>query len=102
MAVYTDREFVEEILVKGLGVRHVAVGFDVTFGKDRTGDPAAMTRYGEEFGFSVSVTAEVDSAPGQKISSTAIRQLLHDGEPAKAAALLLWDLFLAPRKRAGD
>jgi riboflavin kinase/FMN adenylyltransferase len=47
-----------------------------------------MRRYGEEFGFSVSVTAEVDSAPGQKISSTAIRQLLHDGEPAKAAALL--------------
>ena len=88
MASLSDRDFVKDILVGGLGVRHVAVGFDVTFGNGRTGTPEGMRRYGEEFGFSVSVTAEVDSAPGQKISSTAIRQLLHDGEPAKAAALL--------------
>jgi riboflavin kinase/FMN adenylyltransferase len=88
MAVYTDREFVEEILVKGLGVRHVAVGFDVTFGKDRTGDPAAMTRYGEEFGFSVSVAPLVAADGGRKISSSAIRDELREGRPERAARLL--------------
>jgi len=88
MASLSDRAFVEDILVNGLGVRHVAVGFDVTFGNDRTGDPAAMRRYGEEFGFSVSVTAEVDAADGAKISSTAIRQALREGDPVRAARLL--------------
>ena len=39
MAEFSDREFVETVLVQGLGVRHLAVGFDVTFGKGRTGDP---------------------------------------------------------------
>jgi len=88
MANLSDRAFVEEILVKGLGVRHVAVGFDVTFGKDRTGDPAAMARYGEEFGFSVSVADAVTAEDGAKISSTAIRAELRDGRPERAAHLL--------------
>jgi riboflavin kinase/FMN adenylyltransferase len=87
MALLSDRAFVEEILVKGLGVRHVAVGFDVTFGNGRTGDPAAMQRYGEEFGFSVSVAPMVAEG-GHKISSTAIRTALQDGEPEAAARLL--------------
>jgi riboflavin kinase/FMN adenylyltransferase len=88
MAQLSDRAFVEEILVKGLGVRHVAVGFDVTFGKDRSGDPAAMIRYGEEFGFSVSVAEAVVAENGAKISSSAIRAELHAGRPEAAARLL--------------
>jgi riboflavin kinase/FMN adenylyltransferase len=88
MANYSDREFVEEILVHGLGVRHVAVGFDVTFGKDRSGNPQSMARYGEEFGFSVSVAPAVEAGNGMKISSTAIRSELRDGKPEVAAHLL--------------
>jgi len=88
MASLTDREFVRDILVGGLGVRHVAVGFDVTYGNGRTGNPDAMRRCGEEFGFSVSVTEEVDSREGRKISSSAIRALLREGRPDQAAALL--------------
>jgi riboflavin kinase/FMN adenylyltransferase len=87
MANLSDRAFVEEILVKGLGVRHVAVGFDVTFGNDRTGNPDAMRRYGEEYGFSVSV-AEMVAESHHKISSTAIRAALTGGEPEMAARLL--------------
>ena len=88
MASLSDRAFVKDVLVDGLGVRHVAVGFDVTFGNNRTGNPAAMARYGQEFGFGVSITEEVDNADGEKISSTAIRQALKDGEPDMAAQLL--------------
>jgi riboflavin kinase/FMN adenylyltransferase len=87
MANFSDHDFVTDVLVKGLGVRHVAVGFDVTFGKDRTGDPASMRRYGAEFGFSVSV-AEAVTVDGQKLSSTAVRQALRDGHPEAAAAIL--------------
>src|SRR6185312_50848 len=88
MAGLTDREFVEDILVLGLGVRHVAVGFNSTFGKDRTGDPDAMRRYGEEFGFSVSVSAAVTGPDGLKISSTEIRHAIREGDPERAARLL--------------
>jgi riboflavin kinase / FMN adenylyltransferase len=88
MATLSDRAFVEDILVRGLGVRHVAVGFDVTFGKDRSGSPESMKRYAEALGVSVSVTAEVDGPDGAKISSTAIRKALHDGDPVHAARLL--------------
>jgi riboflavin kinase / FMN adenylyltransferase len=83
MAGLSDRDFVKEVLVGGLGVRHVAVGFDVTFGKDRSGGPEAIRRYGEEFGFSVSVTPEVDAEDGLKISS-----LLREGKPGEAARIL--------------
>ena len=87
MANFSDHDFVAEVLVAGLGVRHVAVGFDVTFGKGRTGDPDSMRRYGEEFGFSVSVAERVENAAG-KISSTAVREALREGQPEIAAAIL--------------
>ena len=87
MANFSDRDFARQVLSNGLGVRHVAVGFDITFGKDRTGDPASMRRYGQEFGFSVSV-AEAVAVDGVKMSSTAAREALREGRPAVAALIL--------------
>jgi riboflavin kinase/FMN adenylyltransferase len=74
-------------VVQGLGARHVAVGFDVRFGKGRTGSPELMRRYGEEFGFSVSV-AEAVGEGGEKFSSTAARNALREGRPEHAAEIL--------------
>ena len=87
MANFSDHDFVREVLAKGLGVRHVAVGFDITFGKGRTGDPEAMRRYGAEFGFSVSVAAAVENSNG-KISSTTVRDALRDGYPDLARKIM--------------
>jgi len=84
----TDREFAREVLHEGLGVRHVAVGFDISFGKGRTGSPATMTAYGDEFGFSVSVAQAVADREGDKYSSTAVRDALREGRPEAAAAIL--------------
>jgi riboflavin kinase/FMN adenylyltransferase len=87
MAGLTDADFVLRVLSEGLGVRHVAVGFDVSFGKDRTGSPEAMARYGETLGFTVSVAEAFGDADG-KFSSTAIREALRDGQPEEAARML--------------
>jgi len=87
MANLTDREFAEDVLAKGLGVRHVAVGFDISFGKGRTGSPELMIKYGQELGFSVSV-AEALGDGDEKFSSTGVRQALRDGRPQDAAAIL--------------
>lgn len=87
MANFSDRGFVEHVLHEGLGVRHVAVGFDISFGKGRTGSPEAMKAYGAELGFTVSV-AEAAGEGAEKYSSTAVRAALRAGHPEEAAAIL--------------
>jgi riboflavin kinase / FMN adenylyltransferase len=88
MASFGDREFVEKVLVEGLGVKHVAVGFDISFGRGRTGSPELMKAYGQEYGFTVSVAAPVASSEGEKFSSTSVRDALRDGHPEQAAHIL--------------
>jgi len=88
MAALSDRDFADKVLAQGLGVRHVAVGFDVSFGKGRTGSPETMAAYGAELGFSVSVAEALGDGAGAKFSSTAVRQALREGRPGDAAAIL--------------
>jgi riboflavin kinase/FMN adenylyltransferase len=93
MASFGDREFVEKVLVGGphgggLGVKHVAVGFDISFGRGRTGSAELMKIYGRQDDFSVSVAEPVASRDGEKFSSTAVRDALRDGHPEQAARIL--------------
>ena len=88
MASFNDREFVEKVLVGGLGVKHVAVGFDISFGRGRTGSADLMKAYGAEYGFSVSVAEPVANREGEKFSSTGVRDALRDGHPEAAARIL--------------
>jgi riboflavin kinase/FMN adenylyltransferase len=87
MANLTDEAFAREILNQGLGVRHVSVGFDISFGKGRTGSPESMAAYGQSLGFGVSVAPPVGDA-AEKFSSTAVRQALREGRPQDAAAIM--------------
>jgi riboflavin kinase/FMN adenylyltransferase len=88
MAAMSDETFAHTVLADGLGVRHVAAGFDITFGKDRSGDPASLHRYGEAFGFSVSIADKLGDEAEDKFSSSAVRQQLKDGRPDRAAEIL--------------
>jgi len=92
MASFGDREFVEKVLVEGLGVKHVAVGFDISFGRGRSGSAELMKTYGAEYGFTVSVAEPVADVAagreGEKFSSTGVRDALRDGHPEQAARIL--------------
>ena len=88
MATMTDEAFARLALAEGLGARHVAAGFDITFGKGRTGDPEALRRYGEAGGFSVSITERMGDAAVAKFSSSAVREALKAGLPERAAEIL--------------
>ncbi|HEX2561754.1 bifunctional riboflavin kinase/FAD synthetase [Phenylobacterium sp.] len=88
LAELTDREFATKVLHEGLGARHVAVGFDNSFGKGRTGSPETMRQYGEELGFGVSVAGAVGDTAVEKYSSTSVREALREGRPQDAAAIL--------------
>jgi riboflavin kinase/FMN adenylyltransferase len=87
MAALSDLAFVEQVLLGGLEVRHVAAGFDVTFGHNKSGGPEQLKAYGERFGFGVSIAGPVTDRSG-KCSSTAIRQALREGHPERAAGML--------------
>lgn len=88
LAHLSDEAFAREVLHEGLGARHVAAGFDISFGWGRTGSPEALRRYGEQYGFGVSIAAPVAEKDGEKCSSSGVRQALRDGRPERAAALL--------------
>lgn len=87
MAAMTDEQFVRQVLVDGLGVSHVSVGFDYRFGRGRMGHAQRLASLGRALGFGVTVVEEV-YGHGAKASSTAIRQALMAGEPEIAAGLL--------------
>ena len=88
MAGMSDRDFADQVLHRGLGIVHAAVGFDFTFGKGRSGSPQALAGYGREMGFTVSAAQRVDDDDGLKLSSSAVREALKAGDMDRAAAIL--------------
>ncbi len=87
LAAMDAEEFVEQVLHRGLGARHLACGADFAFGHRRGGDVAFLRGAAEARGIGLSVVPHLDDAEGP-ISSTRIRRLLQDGYPERAAALL--------------
>ncbi len=83
----TSREFIDAVLVNGLGVRHLVVGDDFRFGCDRTGDFMLLREAGESQGFTVENTRTV-TIDGERVSSTRIRDRLSLNKLAEAETLL--------------
>jgi riboflavin kinase/FMN adenylyltransferase len=102
LAAMTAENFVAEMLVGGLGVRHVAVGYDFVFGNKRRGNAELLRRLAGESGFGVTVVEPVKRADGQVYSSTRIRELLAAGAAREACELLgrCWEI--EGRVRKGD
>ena len=88
MAAMSDEAFALQVLSRGLGLRHAAVGFDFTYGKGRTGSPQGLKAHGESLGFTVSVADRMDDADGLKLSSSAVREALKAGDMPRATAIL--------------
>lgn len=80
-------DFVERILVEHLGIRHLYVGDDFRFGRNRVGDFDMLRGMGRTHGFAVESlhTVEVD---GCRVSSTRIREALQRGDLAHAERCL--------------
>jgi riboflavin kinase/FMN adenylyltransferase len=101
-AAMTAEAFVAELLVQGLSVRHVTVGYDFVFGNKRRGNADVLRRLAGEAGFGVTVVEPVKRTDGQVYSSTRIRELLAAGAPREAGELLgrCWEI--EGRVRKGD
>ncbi len=83
----SPEEFVNEVLVKGLGARSIYVGHDWRFGHRARGDVSLLTEMGSELGFVVHGVG-LESAGDEPISSSRIRALVRDGDMEAARDLL--------------
>ena len=84
----SDEAFARNVLAAGLNARHVAAGFDIRFGQGRTGDADSLKRWGEAYGFSVSIAPAVSDEDGGKVSSSAARDAVRTGDVQSAARIL--------------
>ena len=89
-AALSAQTFVEDILVKRIGMKAIIVGQDYTFGHKREGTVDLLRQYADKLGFQVIVPDWIQpiDANNDRISSTAIRQLVMDGRMEKAGKML--------------
>jgi riboflavin kinase/FMN adenylyltransferase len=86
-AAMPAEDFVERVLARGLGIRHLVIGEDFRFGKGRAGDALMLRNMSEALGFTVSIQHLLAGDAGE-YSSTAVRVHLEQGRCTAAAAQL--------------
>lgn len=79
--------FIEDYLIKKIGLNTIIVGVDHHFGKDRKGNPKILKEMGENLGFNV-IEVEPLMYKDAKISSSRIRKNLLSGEIKLANEML--------------
>ena len=86
-ASQSPQAFIDDVLMRGLGTRYVLVGDDFRFGARRAGDYAMLDQAGQAAGFDVARMNSYE-VRGLRVSSSAVRAALADGDMAQAATLL--------------
>ncbi len=88
LAQVSAEDFVSQILVGQLHVRHLCVGRDFRFGKGGAGTPALLEHLGKTLGFSVEIIGDVEDDALGKVSSSRVRATILQGDVASAARML--------------
>lgn len=89
----TALEFVRGILVNKLHVKHIIIGYDHQFGRNRTANIDDLKEYGDIYDFEVTEISAQD-IDEVTISSTKIRNALNKGEIATANTFLGYNFML--------
>lgn len=87
MQAVTPQTFVEEILVRRLGVRWVVVGDDFRFARAREGTTTLLRSLGGTFGFGIDEVPAF-AIDGVRVSSSLVREALAAGDLRRAMQLL--------------
>ena len=93
-------EYVRDVLVNKLKVKHIIVGYDHHFGRNRTANIEDLKEYGEFYGFKVTeiMPQEVDDVA---VSSTKIRNALFKGDVKNANKFLGYNFSLTGKVEKG-
>ena len=87
LASKSAETFVDEILVKTLQAKHIAVGENFRFGRNREGDISTLKRIGKCLGIKISIIPTLEDSDG-RLSSSRIRKALNEGDLKLAKHLL--------------
>lgn len=87
-------EFVEKVLIEQLHAAYVAVGKDFRFGYQRRGDWLLLRQMGRKLGFTVDVI-EKEKSHGRDISSSYVREALHEGNIPLVNELLGYSYYVS-------
>lgn len=87
------RDYVKSILVDKLHAKHVIIGYDHQFGKNRSANIDDLRQFGREFGFEVEEISAQDVAD-VAVSSTKIRMALNEGDIQTANSFLGYPYFI--------
>ncbi|RZK15232.1 MAG: bifunctional riboflavin kinase/FAD synthetase [Hymenobacter sp.] len=86
-AQWTSEEYIQELLLKTVGAKHLVIGYDHRFGKNREGGFEYLSEHADRYGFTVEEIPRQDvDAVG--VSSTRIRRALRSGDAATATRYL--------------
>lgn len=94
-------QFIQDILLEKLHVKHLVIGDDFHFGKARRGNFALLQAQGLTHGFTVENTSS-HYVHGLRVSSTLIRDALNAGNVKLAASFLGHDYAICGRVVHGD
>ncbi len=83
----TGEEFVRQILIEKLNVKHIVIGHDHVFGKNKSGNFELLQKLSKELNFEVEQLKAVKDGDSN-ISSTKIRNCLSDGNIIAANKML--------------
>jgi riboflavin kinase/FMN adenylyltransferase len=94
-------DFIERIIARGLGARWVLVGDDFRFGARRAGNLVMLKQAAPRLGLEVEALQSF-TLDGERVSSTALREALAEGELERASRLLGRDYSISGRVVTGD
>ncbi|GAB4293212.1 MAG: bifunctional riboflavin kinase/FAD synthetase [Marinilabiliales bacterium] len=99
-AKLSGRDFIEKMLIKQLNIKHLVVGYDHQFGKDRQGSIELLENYRDNY-FKI-YRVDPHKLNGINISSTKIRRLLEQGDIQTANMYLGYNYSITGKVVKGD
>lgn len=101
LAGMAAEDFVQQVLLDGLGIKYLLVGDDFRFGKGRTGDIHMLQAAGKAKGFGVA-SLDTFAVAEERVSSTRVREALARGDLESAYLCLGRPFSICGRVVHGD
>ena len=97
----SPEEYIKNILVDQIGMKHIVIGYDHRFGKNREGGLTDLQQMGPRYGFKIEEILQQD-IHSVAVSSTKIRQALLRGDVETAREFLGYPFTLMGKVIKGD
>jgi riboflavin kinase/FMN adenylyltransferase len=101
MSKITAKDFISEILIGKLKVKHLIIGPDFSFGRKREGNADLLKAMGKAYDFETSIVGPV-FIDNEVVSSSAIRNFLREGDAKKAARFLGYFYYIEGQVTEGE